>query len=105
MKIRDSEDVRYLLKKTGRRLNPNQRLVVLLYASSEQRPDGGVMEKASDLAETLGMTPAAFSRTRKELAAEGWLEAVENFGRVKIYRLAPAITKDRAGGHLRVVGS
>lgn len=57
MRIHDAADVQYLLKKTGRVLSPNQRIVVMLYASSEQRPDGTVMIKTSTLAATAGMTP------------------------------------------------
>jgi DNA-binding MarR family transcriptional regulator len=74
MRIHDAEDVQYLLRKTGRVLNPNQRIVVMLYASSEQRPDGTVMIRASELAATAGMTPPVLSRTRKELLEAGWLE-------------------------------
>lgn len=107
MRIHDAEDVRYLLKKTGRKLSPNQRIVVMLYASAEQNADGTVATRATDLAETAGMTPPVFSRTRKELCEAGWLEETGRFGRVKIYRLAPKIFDDRgpAGRHLRAVGS
>lgn len=107
MRIYDAEDVQYLLKKTGRRLSPNQRIVVMLYASSEQNADGTVVTRATDLAETVGMTPPVLSRTRKELCEAGWLEETGKFGQVKLYRLAPEIFKDRgpAGRHLRAVSS
>ncbi|MDA5145937.1 replication initiation protein, RepL2 [Streptomyces sp. NPDC005395] len=106
MRIHDAADVQYLLKKTGRVLSPNQRIVVMLYASSEQRPDGTVMIKASTLAATAGMTPPVLSRTRKELLEAGWLEVTGSVGSVKHYRLAPALFEDRgqAGRHLRAVG-
>jgi DNA-binding transcriptional ArsR family regulator len=106
MRIRDADDVRYLLKKTGRKLNPNQRILVMLYASAEQGADGTVTTTATELAEMAGMTAPVFSRTRKELAEAGWLEERGKFGRVKLYRLAPAIFDDRgpAGRHLRAVG-
>ncbi|MGY5103017.1 replication initiation protein, RepL2 [Streptomyces sp. 900105245] len=107
MMIHDTEDVQYLLRKTGRVLNPNQRIVVMLYASSEQRPDGTVMIKASELAATAGMTPPVFSRTRKELVAAGWMEETGRVGSVKLYRLAPAMFEEQspAGRHLHAVGS
>lgn len=106
MRIHDAADVQYLLSKTGRVLSPNQRLLVLLYASSEQRPDGTVLIKASELAATAGMTAPVFSRTRKELVAAGWMEETGHVGNVKLYRLVPAIFEDRgpAGRHLRAVG-
>ncbi|MDX3319773.1 replication initiation protein, RepL2 [Streptomyces sp. ME03-5684b] len=99
MRIHDAANVQYLLKKTGR-------IVVMLYASSEQRPDGTVMIKASTLAATAGMTPPVLSRTRKELLKAGWLEVTGSVGSVKHYRLAPALFEDRgqAGRHLRAVG-
>ncbi|WP_063837906.1 helix-turn-helix domain-containing protein [Streptomyces sp. MUSC 125] len=107
MRIHNAEDVQYLLKKTGRVLNPNQRIVVMLYASSEQRPDGTVMIKASELAATAGMTPPVLSRTRKELVTAGWMEETGSIGSVKLYRLAPAMFEERgpAGRHLHAVGS
>lgn len=106
MRINDAEDVQYLLRKTGRKLNPNQRIVVMLYASSDQNADGTVTTRATDLAETAGMTPPVFSRTRKELCEAGWLEETGKFGRVKLYRLSPQIFDDRGpeGRHLRAVG-
>ncbi|MDH6229124.1 helix-turn-helix domain-containing protein [Streptomyces sp. MJP52] len=105
MKIHDAEDVQYLLRTTGRKLSPNQRLVVLLYASAEQNPDGTVMTRATELAETAGMTPPVFSRTRKELCEAGWLEETGKFGRVSLYRLNRAMFTDRgaAGRHLHAV--
>ncbi|MFD7961329.1 replication initiation protein, RepL2 [Streptomyces zaomyceticus] len=107
MRIEGAEDVQYLLQKTGEaKLNPNQRIVVMLYASSPQKPDGTVETKATDLARTAGMTPPVLSRTRRELVDAGWLEATQKFGRVQIYRLVPGIFADRgpAGRHLRAVG-
>ncbi|WP_411112135.1 replication initiation protein, RepL2 [Streptomyces sp. c-19] len=106
MRIHDREDVLYLLRRTGRVLTPNQRLVVLEYAASEQRADGGVMVKATEMAELLGMTAPVFSRTRKELVALGWLREVGRVGQVRIYALDPRIEQERgrAGGHLRAVG-
>lgn len=106
MHIHGPEDVQYLLSKTGG-LTPNQRIVVMLYASSEQRPDGTVTTMATELAKIASLTPPVLSRTRKELVAAGWLEETGSFGRVKLYRLVPDIFKDRgaAGRHLRAVGN
>ncbi|MFC8869369.1 replication initiation protein, RepL2 [Streptomyces sp. NPDC057148] len=79
----------------------------MLYASSEQRPDGTVMIKASTLVATAGMTPPVLSRTRKELLEAGWLEVTGSVGSAKHYRLNPALFEDRgqAGRHLRAAGS
>ncbi|NML55164.1 replication initiation protein, RepL2 [Streptomyces sp. R302] len=98
--------MQYLLRKTGEaKLNPNQRIVVMLYASSSQRPDGTVETQATELAKTAGMTPPVLSRTRRELVDAGWLEPTQKFGRVQVYRLVPGIFADRglAGRHLRAV--
>lgn len=117
MKINGADDVIYLLRRTGegmgsKRLSPNQRLVVLLYASSEQDQNGTVIIRATELAATVGMTASVLSRTRKELVELGWLEEAGSVGRVKLYRLNPGIAEeeaDRRGprntGHLRVVGT
>lgn len=105
MKIHRSEDVLYVLKRTGRVLNPNQRIVVMLYAASEQRPDGSVWIKATDLAATAGMSAPVFSRTRKELEALGWLEEVDSVGPVRVFRLTPTIEaeRDQPAARLRVI--
>lgn len=107
MKIHDRYDVLDLLKLTGRVLSPNQRIVVLLYAASEQNSEGAVITRATELAETVGMTPPVFSRTRKELVQLGWLEEAGSVGRIKLYRLAQHVDtqRGRGSGHLRVVGS
>ncbi|MFJ7270876.1 replication initiation protein, RepL2 [Streptomyces sp. NPDC099050] len=106
MKVHGSEDVLYVLRRTGRVLNPNQRIVVMLYAASEQRPDGSVWIKGAELAETAGMSAPVFSRTRKELEALGWLEEVDSVGTVRIFRLTPTVGAERgqSGGRLRLVG-
>ncbi|MFI7012234.1 replication initiation protein, RepL2 [Streptomyces sp. NPDC050145] len=106
MKIQGPEDVVDVLRRTGRVLSPNQRLVVLLYASVKQEPDGSVVVRASELAEIVGMNAPSFSRTRKELVALGWLEEAGRVGQVKLYRLAEQEDEPQARGreHLRVVG-
>lgn len=105
MKVHSTEDVLYILKRTGRVLNPNQRIVVMLYAASDQRPDGSVWVKATELAETAGMSAPVFSRTRKELEALGWLEEVDSVGPVKVFRLTPTIEaeRERPAARLRAV--
>ncbi|MBT2447931.1 replication initiation protein, RepL2 [Streptomyces sp. ISL-43] len=107
MKVHGSEDVLYVLKRTGRVLNPNQRIVVMLYAAADQRPDGSVWIKATELAETAGMSAPVFSRTRKELEALGWLEEVDSVGPVKVFRLTPTVDaeRDQPAARLRVVNS
>jgi DNA-binding MarR family transcriptional regulator len=117
MKVHNADDVIYLLRRTGeglgsKRLSPNQRLVVILYASSEQTADGTVVIRATELAATVGMTASVLSRTRKELVELGWLEESGSVGRVKLYRLNPDVAPGnavqetpRSTGHLRVVSS
>ncbi|MFI6689196.1 replication initiation protein, RepL2 [Streptomyces sp. NPDC050485] len=104
MKIHDSDDVLFLLERSAKDLTQSQRLVALLYAASEQRADGAVLVRASELAAAVGMTGPAFSRTRKEMVEKGWLEEAGTIGRLKVYRLPSAISRQRVGGHLRVVG-
>lgn len=104
-RITSGEDVQKLLRRTGGVLTPNQRIVVMLYASSEQNPDGTVMIRATELAEIAGMKPPVFSRTRRELAEEGWLEERGSIGNVKVYRLNPGKTGDVGGRHLHAVGT
>ncbi len=105
MKVHGSRDVLHVLKRTGRVLSPNQRLVVMLYAASEQRPDGSVWITATDLAKTVGMSATGFSRTRKDLEALGWLEQVTSVGLVTIFRLTPTVGAGhgRSGGKLRII--
>ncbi|MFD9634295.1 replication initiation protein, RepL2 [Streptomyces violascens] len=104
MRIHDSEDVRYLLQRSAKELSHGQRLVVMLYVASEQRADGAVLERASDMAATLGMTGPGFYRSRKELTGKGWLEEAGKFGSAKAFRISRGIGRERTGGHLRVVG-
>ncbi|WP_328335877.1 MULTISPECIES: helix-turn-helix transcriptional regulator [unclassified Streptomyces] len=105
IRINGGDDVQKLLMKTGHVLTPNQRIVVMVYASSEQNPDGTVMTRALDLATVAGMKPPVFSRTRRELVEEGWLEERGSFGQVKLYRLNPEKIGDIGGRHLHAVGS
>ena len=104
-RINSGDDVQRLLRMTGGVLTPNQRIVVMLYASSEQNPDGTVMTRATQLAEIAGMKPPVFSRTRRELVEEGWLEERGSIGTVKVYRLSPNQIGDVGGRHLHAVGS
>jgi DNA-binding MarR family transcriptional regulator len=106
MQIHSRDDVLSLLRRTAKVLNPNQRIVVMLYASVDQRADGAVIKKASDLAQMAGITAPALSRTRKELVERGWMEEAGNIGPMKIYRLTPKAGEDaenRGRGHLRAV--
>ncbi|MET9497404.1 replication initiation protein, RepL2 [Streptomyces sp. NPDC006552] len=81
-------------------------MVVLLYAAVPQQPDGSVMTRATELAETVRMTTPSFSRTRKELVSLGWLEQAGRVAQVKIYRLAEQEDEAQGRGreYLRVVG-
>ncbi|MFI8194772.1 replication initiation protein, RepL2 [Streptomyces sp. NPDC085946] len=103
--VNNGDDVQRLLRMTGGTLTPNQRIMVMLYTSSEQNPDGTVMTRATKLAEIAGMRLPVFSRTRRELVEEGWLEERGSIGTVKVYRLSPTKIGDAGGRHLHAVGS
>jgi hypothetical protein len=78
-------------------LHAVQRNVLVLYALL-----GGVHHKVAEpgyrLAERLGMTAAGFSRARRELVADEWLEQVDKVGNIPFYRLS-----DKATGRQTVV--
>jgi hypothetical protein len=79
------------LKRTGS-LTPSARLVMMLYVLHSDG-DEPVRITARELAEFISMTPPVFSRIRKELAADGWLEEDENarFAQIRYYRLGPKL--------------
>ncbi|MEV8476229.1 replication initiation protein, RepL2 [Streptomyces sp. NPDC051173] len=83
-----------VLRRT-RKLKPNQRLLLQLYALAPKAPNGAVKRTAAALAEELGWTPSLFSRVRKELVKEGWLEEVDRVTNIPIYRLGEESTGER----------
>ncbi|MFD8686681.1 hypothetical protein [Streptomyces sp. NPDC059651] len=52
----------------------------------------GVERTAADLAELTGVPAPHFSRARKELATDGWLDYTHKEGQVKFYRLGGRAT-------------
>lgn len=90
------EEALGVLERTGE-VHAVQRNVLVLYALL-----GGLYDKVEEpgyrLAERLSMTAAGFSRARRELVAEGWLELVDKVGNIPYYRLS-----DKATGRQTVV--
>ena len=83
------------LKRTGN-LTPSARLVVQLYvlhAALNADSDEPVRITARALAEELTMTPPVFSRIRRALVADGWLEEDVNarFAQIRYYRIGPKL--------------
>ncbi|HEY9014151.1 MAG TPA: hypothetical protein VIM84_03690 [Gemmatimonadales bacterium] len=74
-----------------------QRTILVLYALLGGI-DRAVKEQAYVLADRIGMTPAGFSRARRDLVAGGWLEEVDKIANIPYYRLA-----DKATGRQTVV--
>ncbi|MGW7256841.1 MarR family transcriptional regulator [Streptomyces sp. NPDC054834] len=60
--------------------------------------EGSVECTAAQLAERMGIPAPHFSRARRELEADGWLEYTHSEGQVKFFRLG-----ERATGHEVVV--
>ncbi|GAA0464304.1 replication initiation protein, RepL2 [Streptomyces stramineus] len=76
-------------------LKPNQRLLLQLYAAAPKLPNGAVQQTATRLAGELGWTPTLFSRVRKDLVEQGWLEEVDRVGNISVYRLGERTTGER----------
>lgn len=85
-----AEEVLGVLERSGE-LHAVQRNVLMLYALL-----GGtrhvVQEPGYKLAERLGMTAAGFSRARRELVADEWLELVDKVSNIPFYRLGEKAT-------------
>jgi DNA-binding transcriptional ArsR family regulator len=98
MEGRYTQDALAVLAHTGR-VHGVQRNVLVLYALL-----GGahqtITEQGGELAARLDMTAAGFSRARRALVADGWLDEDEarKIGNIPYYRLA-----DKATGHTTVV--
>jgi hypothetical protein len=91
-----TDEVLEVMERTGE-LHAVQRNVVVLYALLGGLR-GMIDEPAYKLAERLSMTPAGFSRVRRELVAEEWLELVDKVSNIPYYRLG-----DKATGRQTVV--
>ena len=82
-------------------LPANQRLILMLYAAHPTDRAGTVSKTAAELAETLGMSPTVFSRTRRQVVEAGWLEESERLGHIRYYRLSPKATGEEVVVPLR----
>lgn len=91
-----AEDALHILERSPT-VHAVQRNILMLYALL-----GGVQHVVRKegylLAQHLGMTPAAFSRARRALVEQGWLEEVDKVGNIPYYRLS-----DKATGRTTVV--
>lgn len=91
-----TQDALAVLENTGS-VHGVQRNVLVLYALL-----GGahhtITEQGMALAARLRMTPAGFSRARRALVDEGWLDEMNKIGNIPYYRLA-----DKATGRKTVV--
>ncbi len=87
-------------------LPPNQRLVLVHYATHPDRTSNGMVEETNEkLAAALGWVPTVFSRTRKELIEAGFLQERKRTGNVRYYGLtAKALGPKSKVSHLRSVG-
>lgn len=54
--------------------------------------ESSVERTAAELAERMGVPAPHFSRARRELETDGWLEYTHKEGQVKFYRLGEAAT-------------
>jgi DNA-binding transcriptional ArsR family regulator len=54
--------------------------------------ESAVERTAAELAERIGVPAPHFSRARRELESDGWLEYVYKEGQVKFYRLGEKAT-------------
>ncbi|MFD5437361.1 replication initiation protein, RepL2 [Kitasatospora sp. NPDC127067] len=78
MQINSREDVRKIMRLTSA-LAPNQRQVVMLYASHDQDPSSGAVPlDAKELAAEINMDPSLFSRLRGQLVERGWMEKIDD---------------------------
>ncbi len=80
-----------LLQKTAG-LTANQRLIVMLYALLAPERDGTVRKTAAQLAALLNLSPTVFSRLRRQMITDGWLEEGDKLGHIRYYRLSPKAT-------------
>lgn len=64
-------------------MTANQRLVVMLYAMHPTDPAGAVTETGVNVAALVGMSPAVFSRTRRQVIEAGWLEESDRLAHIR----------------------
>lgn len=79
-----------------RELTATQRLILMTYWLSADDPTGVLVKTGVDIAELLNLRPTVFSRLRRQLVAEGYLEesARHRLGNIRYYGL----TRKTTGG-------
>jgi len=82
-------------------LAANKRLIVMTYALLPADRSGTVEKMGREIAEFLNLTEAVFSRARRQLIEEGWLEQSSELGNIKYYRLTPKATGEQVVVPLR----
>lgn len=92
-------EVRDLFQATAD-LSPTQRLVLFAYAAADPDESGAIRSTSAKLAALAGINHQQFSRVRKGLIRDGYLDEVKalRIGRVGFYRLsAKALGQDADG--------
>jgi DNA-binding MarR family transcriptional regulator len=83
-------------------LTANQRLILQMYVNLATDRSGTVEMPGKELALLIGLAPPVFSRLRKQLIEDGWLEeSGRPHGRIHYYRLAPKATGEQVVVPLR----
>lgn len=93
-------EVRDLFQATAD-LSPTQRLVLFAYAAADPDESGAIRSTSANLAALAGINHQQFSRVRKGLIRDGYLDEVKalRIGRVGFYRLsAKALGRDTGTG-------
>ncbi|MFE2350257.1 replication initiation protein, RepL2 [Kitasatospora cineracea] len=86
--VSETVDPAQVVLSASKGLPPNQRLVLVHYATHPKRDRHGTVEETNEkLADGLGWQPTVFSRTRKELIEAGFLEERKRVGNVRYYGL------------------
>jgi len=96
----DRHKYQTLLRRTAG-LTANQRLILLTYAHLQTDRNGTVERTAAELADLLGLSPTVFSRLRKQLVTDQWLEQSDRLGSIRYYRLASKVTGEHVVVPLR----
>ena len=83
-----------LLSTAGRGLAASQRLILVTYSMlSGAERSGVVLKTGTELAKLLDLDPTVFSRLRRGLIKEGWLEESGTpLGNIRYYRLSEQAT-------------
>jgi hypothetical protein len=91
-----------LLSTAGCGLTANQRLILMAYSMLTTERSGVVLKTGAELAKLLDLDPTVFSRLRRGLIREGWLEESGSpLGNIRYYRLSEKATGDQVVVPLR----